>query len=202
VARDGQNGELVDGRVRRGERNREAIADAVLALLEEGQVQPAARDIAERAGVSVRSVFQHFADLETLYSVVVDRQFRRVQHLASTDGIDPGASFEERVHAFVERRGAFYEQVSSVRRAAVAAAPGSSTLRQALAMVAAQHARDVAFVFATEVGAADGPDRRAAIVLATSWETWERLRQVQRCSAATAQRVVEGMVKGAVVTLG
>jgi hypothetical protein len=52
------------------------------------------------------------------------------------------------------------------------------------------------------MSSADGPDRRAAVVLATSWETWERLRSVQRCSAATAQRVVEGIVKGAVVTLG
>jgi hypothetical protein len=125
-----------------------------------------------------------------------------VQELATVEGIDPGAPFEERVRAFVERRGAFYERVSSVRRAAVAAAPGSSTLRQALAMVAAQHARDVATVFAAELAAADGPDRRAAIVLATSWETWERLRHVQRCSAATAQRVVEGVVRGAVATLG
>jgi AcrR family transcriptional regulator len=201
VARNEQDDELVDGRVRRGERNREAIADAVLALLEDGEVRPAARDIAERAGVSVRSVFQHFADLETLYSVVVDRQFRHVQELASVEGIDPAESFDDRVRAFVEQRAAFYEQVSSIRRAAVAAAPSSTTLQEALALVAAQHARDVAAVFATELRGADGPDRRSALVLVTSWETWERLRQVQRCSAGTAQRVVEGLVRGAVATI-
>jgi TetR/AcrR family transcriptional regulator, regulator of autoinduction and epiphytic fitness len=201
VARNGHDGELVDGRVRRGERNREAIADAVLALLQEGELQPAARDIAARAGVSVRSVFQHFDDLETLYAVVVDKQFRRVQQLASIEGIDTGASFEERVRVFVGRRCEFYEQVSTVRRAAVAGARASTTLKQALAMVAAQHARDVAVVFATELRGATGNDRRAALVLATSWEAWERLRQAQRCSAGTAQRVVEGLVRGAIVSI-
>ena len=40
-----------DGRVLRGERNRQAIVDALLALYEEGVLRPSANEVAERAGV-------------------------------------------------------------------------------------------------------------------------------------------------------
>ena len=62
-----------DGRVQRGERNRTAIVDALLALLEAGNAKPSARAIAEHAGCSVRTVFQHFDDMEVLYATCVER---------------------------------------------------------------------------------------------------------------------------------
>ena len=67
-----------DGRVQRGERNRAAIVDALLSLLEDGVLRPSARQVAERAGVSLRAVFQHFDDMESLYAEWVRRQW----HLA------------------------------------------------------------------------------------------------------------------------
>ena len=56
-----------DGRVRRGARNRDALVDALLGLLEDGIPKPTAREIAERAGVSLRTVFAHFDEVESLY---------------------------------------------------------------------------------------------------------------------------------------
>ena len=55
-----------DGRTVRAERTRQALVDALLSLLDEGQLQPTAERIAVRAGVSERSVFQHFPDREAL----------------------------------------------------------------------------------------------------------------------------------------
>src|SRR5947209_18265493 len=55
-----------DGRAARSERTRRAIVDAMRALHNEGDLRPTAPRIAERAGVSVRTVWQHFDDLETL----------------------------------------------------------------------------------------------------------------------------------------
>ena len=60
----------IDGRVLRGERNRDAIVDALLELLAEGETSPSSREIAQRAGVSLRTVFQHFDDIDTLYAAV------------------------------------------------------------------------------------------------------------------------------------
>ncbi|NCV76101.1 TetR family transcriptional regulator, partial [bacterium] len=61
----------VDGRVARSERTREAIAEALLELLEEGVLRPRAQEIAKRADVAVRTVFQHFDDMEGLYAEIL-----------------------------------------------------------------------------------------------------------------------------------
>ena len=70
--------EKIDGRTARARRTREAIVDATLALLDAGNLRPSADEIAERAGVSPRSIFQHFGDRETLQRAVGARQTERV----------------------------------------------------------------------------------------------------------------------------
>ena len=50
------------GRGDRVARTREAIVSSTLTLAMEGEVAPIVRDIAKLAGVSARTVFQHFAD--------------------------------------------------------------------------------------------------------------------------------------------
>lgn len=57
-----------DGRTLRAERTRAAIIDAHMALMLEGDPQPTARRVAERAGVSLRTLWGHFADLEALFA--------------------------------------------------------------------------------------------------------------------------------------
>ena len=54
-------------------RTREAIITSALALAETGDVAPIVRDIAKIAGVSARTVFQHFADTAELYVAVLER---------------------------------------------------------------------------------------------------------------------------------
>ena len=48
-------------------RTRDAIVGSALALALAGEVAPIVRDIAKMAGVSARTVFQHFADTAELY---------------------------------------------------------------------------------------------------------------------------------------
>ena len=54
-------------------RTREAIVGSALALALAGEVAPIVRDIAKMAGVSARTVFQHFADTAELYVAVLGR---------------------------------------------------------------------------------------------------------------------------------
>src|SRR5438132_352803 len=85
VRHDGQRTLMIlstiDGRTARALRTREAIVDASIALVDEGDLRPTAPRIAERAKVSVRSVFQHFDDLEGLYAAVGDRLVERLLHV-------------------------------------------------------------------------------------------------------------------------
>lgn len=61
------------GRVDRVARTRDAIVASALALALAGEVAPIVRDIAKMAGVSARTVFQHFADTAELYVAVLSR---------------------------------------------------------------------------------------------------------------------------------
>ena len=90
-----------DGRSARALRTREAIVDACIGLVEEGELRPTAPRVAERAGVSVRSVFQHFDDLPSLHIAVSERIVARLAVLLHP--IDPSMPLDDRIVAFVRR---------------------------------------------------------------------------------------------------
>ena len=62
-----------EGRSARAQRTRAAVVDALMGLLRDGSLAPGAREVAERAGVSTRTVFAHFATLEDLYQACVEQ---------------------------------------------------------------------------------------------------------------------------------
>ena len=64
--------EAVDGRLRRVVRSRQALCEAYLDLVHEGILQPGAEQIAEKAGLSRRSVFHHFKSLADLYTAAAE----------------------------------------------------------------------------------------------------------------------------------
>src|SRR5690606_9711476 len=91
-----------DGRSARAARTRQSIIDACLALVEEGDLQPTTPRVAERAGVSVRSVFQHFDDIEGLFAAVADRVLERLAGLVLQ--VDPSLDVERRLPLVVRQR--------------------------------------------------------------------------------------------------
>ena len=61
------SGGVIDGRRLRAERSRERIVDALLKLVQSGEMNPSAAMVAETARVSLRTVFRHFEEMESLY---------------------------------------------------------------------------------------------------------------------------------------
>src|SRR5471030_3546774 len=61
-----------DGRNRRAAATRAKIIEAAKAMIEETSEAPTVVGVARRADVSVRSVFQHFGDVQSLFVTVVD----------------------------------------------------------------------------------------------------------------------------------
>jgi AcrR family transcriptional regulator len=176
----------IDGRVRRGERNRIAIVDALLACYEDGRLRPSASEIAERAGVSVRSLHNHFDDMESLRAELAQRQWERYQHLAELP--DPQLGRAERIAELVARRARLYEALTPVRRAALLSAHESRTIAANLDALNRLLRSQLAVLFAREL---DGDaDRLDAVDAVCSWDAWNRLRSAQGCSVSRAQRVL------------
>jgi TetR/AcrR family transcriptional regulator, regulator of autoinduction and epiphytic fitness len=178
----------IDGRTARARRTREAIVDAVLGLLDAGELRPSVEDIAARAGVSPRSVFQHFGDRETLLRAVGMRQTERVsqivEHLPDTGPLD------ERLEAFVEQRARVLEFITPVRRSALLNEPFSEGSHAGLQAFRAFKRGEAERVFAPELDGLPDAEREEvvrALGAATDWNTWEALRAHQGLSVADAR---------------
>lgn len=105
-----------DGRVRRGERNRDALASAMFELVGEGVLEPTAEQVAARAGVGLRSVFRHFTDMESLYAALTARLRSEVEPIVSGDR--PSGSARARARAMVQRRARLFECIAPYKRSA------------------------------------------------------------------------------------
>jgi AcrR family transcriptional regulator len=108
---------IVDGRTLRRTRNRTAVITALLELIREGDLHPAAADIADRAGVSHRSIFRYFDDLDDLVRTTIDLAFREAEPFGRISDLGQG-TFEERVARFVDARLRLFEHIDGTMQVA------------------------------------------------------------------------------------
>ena len=167
----------VDGRRARGLRTRDAIVTALLDLVASGDLSPTAQRIADQAGVSVRSVYQHFTDVEGLFQETAARTCQMAQ--AMRVEIDPGWSLEKRVEAFTAERAAVLEALTPFNRASRLIEPSSSPLRESRLTLEQVGQEELEGVFDAELGQLEMPERGtllAALDVMTSWPMWDHLR--------------------------
>lgn len=185
----GDGDEPLDGRRARAERNREAVVDALLSLLREGVERPGAADVAERAGVSVRSVFRHFDDLESLLAVAVARQWERVE--ANLAELPTEGPVDERVRALCARRARAFEDLLTVRRAAEQHRRTSPTVAEALGRARRRLRDQLVEVLGDDAPTGDGaPERLLALEAALSPGAWHQYRMDQGCSPLRAEQAM------------
>ena len=109
--------DTVDGRHLRREQNREAVLDALLELFTEGFYQPGANEIAERAGISPRSLFRYFDDIDDLNRAAIERQLTAVRSQLDID-VGPDAPTKVKIERVVEARVVLFEAIAPAARAA------------------------------------------------------------------------------------
>lgn len=186
-------GPPVDGRTARRDRNRDAVLDAVIELFTEGQVGLAAADVAARSGVSLRSVYRYFDDLDALARAAIARQMERFAPLAEL--CDPGiGSLKDRIDRTVSGRMRLYEAIGPTRRAALQRAPANPIIADQLERTRALLLAQVEAMFAPELGALPAAERRdlaAAIDVLLGFEAFEQLRRARGLSQAETRRVVD-----------
>jgi len=185
----------IDGRTARALRTREAIVDASIALVDEGDLRPTAPRIAERAKVSVRSVFQHFDDLEGLYAAVGDRLVERLSYVGLN--LDASMPLDRRIVEVVHHRAALLEAITPIRRAATVHAPFSREVRSRLQAGHDFLRSEIEVAFANELDAASPTDRLVtldALDTVMSWVSWDSLRSLNGRNVDEARAVLVRMV--------
>jgi TetR/AcrR family transcriptional regulator, regulator of autoinduction and epiphytic fitness len=185
---------LSDGRTARGERTRHKIVDALLELLAEGDLRATPERIVERAGVSLRTLWTSFKDLEHLYADANARLMRRQDE--SHQPISPADPLPDRVRRFGEQRGRLLEVVAPSARAAQLRVPFSPQLRRNHRVHLARMRAELDAVFGVELDLA-GPEREQlvqSLLTATSWAVWSLLRYELALDLRTSTEVMTSMV--------
>jgi AcrR family transcriptional regulator len=181
-----------DGRRLRRDRNRDAVVRALLALYNEGNLDPSTEEIAARSGVSARSLFRYFDDVDDLSSAAIAQQQDDVRHLLPIAAA-PELPLAERIAAVVRQRAALFEGIESVAVVSRLRAPFQLVVADRLTEGRAFLRDQLATLFATELAAlppAVGTTRLAAADVVTSFEAWRLLRDDQRLSLAVASSAV------------
>jgi AcrR family transcriptional regulator len=183
--------DAVDGRRARGQRTRRNVALALTELLRAGNPEPTARAVAARAGVSLRLVFHHFADMDDLYHFLATLQLRR--QWSAMPRISPELSLATRIERTVSHRATLFEEISPVRRALVRRAPSSPGVRADIGAADRLLLEDLKATFAPELAeltAAARAEYLGAMDTVSSWEAWERLRATSGTPVRVARRVM------------
>jgi AcrR family transcriptional regulator len=185
----------VDGRARRRAQSLDRAVDAVLDLIESGVPSPTAQQIAERSGISIRTVFRLTEDVETLLASAVQRQSERVAPLYVT--LSTEGSLSQRINALVKNRSRIFEAIAPVRRVGEHLALRSPHVAAGLERQHRVLRRQIAALFEWELATMAAQERKDALNAADvvgGWETWDQLRRLKGLSVAESARVVRGLL--------
>jgi TetR/AcrR family transcriptional regulator of autoinduction and epiphytic fitness len=173
----------VDGRTARSERTRKAIVDAHLQLIREGDLRPTADRIAKQAGVSLRALWSHFADMEALFAA----SGRRVLELrdAAHRPIPAHLPLADRVQQYCKQRARLLEQIAPAAKAASLKEPFSQALQQHRRLHVARVRDELAVLFAAEI--AGNEELLNALTAVSMWPTWATWREAMGLPVAAAR---------------
>lgn len=183
---------VVDGRNRRRGRNMELVVEAMLELLAAGELWPSAAAVAARAGLSERSLFRYYDDLDTLAQAAVARQVARADHMFQPLPAD--GSRDERIDRLVAHRLAMFELVGPIVLAARARVGMYEAVAQGLALRRRQLRAQLRDLFAPELGDDGNDDLLVALEVTTGLEALQSLRVDRSCSPARTRRILHRSV--------
>ena len=169
---------VVDGRRLRSERTRQLIIEAYLSLLRDSTQVPTSAQIAERAGYSVRSVFERFPDLMSLRIAATDHAF--AQGTASAQLRDLDGDRETRIRSQVETRARTCETWLPMWRALTANQGDSDELKSRVRLARELILRRLELMYQPELSTLAEPMRRYTLIALealTDFESWGRMRE-------------------------
>lgn len=177
---------IIDGRRKRSERSRAAIITATLNLIDNGNFAPTARQIAEEAGIGLRSFFRHFDDMEALMDTI-DQHMRGYYEPLFVRPFKDG-TLEERIEDIVIDRSEAYERLKKIMMTSQAQLWRSEVVQKNYARNQ-KGLRKHLEKWLPELKSQNSANREAAHA-AASFENWHRLRQHQGLNLSDARKAM------------
>jgi AcrR family transcriptional regulator len=181
----------IDGRRLRSERTRLSIIDAFILLLRENPSHtPTAVQIAERAGYSVRSIFQRFPDLSALRVAATDFAIECV--LRQLPVRDNAADRATRIRDQVQTRAQICEEWLPLYRALVMDRSDSAEIDLRVRRAREATWKRLELMYWPELSDLSSADRRQMLIpieALTDYESWARMRGEHGLSIAAACEV-------------
>jgi AcrR family transcriptional regulator len=177
------NLKIIDGRRQRSERSRAAIITATLSLINGGNLAPTARQIAEEAGIGLRSFFRHFEDMDALLDAV-DAHIRQYYEPLFSQPLADGP-LEVRLENVVIARTEAYEHLKTLMLTSHAQLWRSDALRKNYARNQ-KNLRKHLETCLPEIMHLPVAQSEAAHAMA-SFELWHRLREHQKLNISDAR---------------
>ncbi|MGQ0583377.1 MAG: TetR/AcrR family transcriptional regulator [Reyranella sp.] len=169
----------IDGRRLRSERTKQLIMEAFLALLRDSATMPTAAQIAERAGYSVRSIFERFPDLNALRVATVDYSLAQAAALAPARHVD--GDRQTRIKSHVETRAGTCERGISLWRVFLFTVEESEELKIRLRIARERTIERFEVMYRPELATLGEVEHKYLIVALealTEMESWARMREM------------------------
>lgn len=166
----------------------------MLDLVAKGEVAPSAAQVADVAGVGLRSVFRHFKDMDALYREMTEAIEAQVLPILLRP--PEGAGWKERLHDLAERRARIFETIMPYRISANVRRFESPYLMQDYRRLLRLEEETLGAHLPESVRADLAASRGLGVIL--SFNTWRLLRHDQGLPVEEAKAVVMQLLSDAI----
>lgn len=179
----------IDGRRLRSERTKQLIIEAYLAIIRENPQEPipTAAAIAERAGYSVRSVFERFPDLNALRVAAADYGLAHAAALAPARNVD--GDRPTRIKSQVETRAGTCERGIALWRSLLFTNDDDHAMKLRIRFARERTIDRLKLMYRPELSTLSEVECRnllIALEALTDMESWARMRDMYGLSFAEA----------------
>ena len=108
-----------DGRRLRSLTSQNIIVDAMIILVQRGILEPTAQQVADEAGIGIRTVFRQVQDKENLFSKMDEKVRADLQEILDR-AAQPQGNLEERIEGLIELEAEIFEKNLQFLRATLA----------------------------------------------------------------------------------
>ena len=108
-----------DGRRLRSLISQNILVDAMMTLIQRGILEPTAQEVADEAGIGIRTVFRQIQDKENLFSKM-DEKVRATLQETLKRATNPRGNLEERIEGLIELEAEIFESNLQFLRATLA----------------------------------------------------------------------------------